>query len=67
MKTTHLLLIFGQLAVVLGFMSYLLNYLYLNNNVLISIITSVLFGFSLVLNLSYLIKTKKQLKEKSKQ
>ena len=64
MKTTHLLLIFGQLAVVLGFMSYLLNYLYLNNNVFISIITSVLFGFSLVLNLSYLIKIKKQLKEK---
>ncbi|MBT3244931.1 MAG: hypothetical protein HN352_17435 [Bacteroidetes bacterium] len=64
MKTTHLLLVFGQLAIVLGLMSYLLNYLYLNNNVFISIITSVLFGFSLVLNLSYLIKIKKQLKEK---
>ena len=57
-KNDKLLIVFGQFSLVLGILSFITNILYLENNHYIYLITGILLGLSLVLNIAYLIKLK---------
>ena len=58
-KTNYILAI-GQLSLVLGILGFIINYLFINNNPVLIFFISIFFGLSLVMNLTYLLKRKKQ-------
>jgi len=60
MKNNKFILAIGQLLFVFGFLGNIINYFYLNNNPFIVCFASILFGLSIVLNLIYLIRKKKE-------
>ena len=55
----HRFLALGQLTFVLGFSGFLLNEYYLDSNSFLAFFSGLLFGLSLVLNLTYLIRQRK--------
>lgn len=62
MKNNNLLLIIGQFSLILGFISFILNYFFLDHNLVIALLTGILFGLSIVFNITYLARKKKALK-----
>ena len=54
MKKNKLLLVIGQFSFVVGFLGSIINYFYFKNNPIIAIISGLLIGLSLFLNLIYL-------------
>jgi uncharacterized membrane protein HdeD (DUF308 family) len=56
MKKIEYYLIIGQLSLVFGIFGYLLNYLFLENNLILILFVGILFGISFVMNLTYLLK-----------
>ena len=52
------LLVIGQFSLVFGIFGFLINYLYLNNNPIIIFVIGILLGLSLVLNLTFLLKSR---------
>jgi hypothetical protein len=59
LKNINLLLAIGQVCLSIGFLSFIINYIILENNPFIVFFSGMLFGLSLVLNLTYLIRNKK--------
>jgi len=57
-QNNKLLIVAGQLSLVLGILSFILNILFLGSSYFIHFITGLLLGLSLVLNLTYLFKLK---------
>lgn len=47
-------LFFGQFSFILGFLCFMINTFLLNGNFILALLSGVLFGLSLVLNLNYL-------------
>lgn len=56
MNRNNRFLAFGQCFFVLGFTGYLVNEHYLHGSSMLAFFSGFLFGLSLVLNLTYLIK-----------
>ena len=54
MKNNNLLLAFGQIALVIGISCFMFNTFVFNNIPALSFVCGVLFGLSLVLNLTYM-------------
>jgi hypothetical protein len=59
MKKNKYFIVVGQFSLVLGLLGYIINSLYLENAPVLAFITGFLLGLSLVLNLTYLIQTRK--------
>jgi len=62
MKNNNLLLIIGQFSMILGFMGFIFNYFFLDHNLVIALLTGIVFGLSIVFNITYLQRKKKELK-----
>jgi hypothetical protein len=60
LKNINLLLAIGQVCLSIGFLSFIINYIILENNQFIAFFSGMLFGLSLVLNLTYLIRIRKE-------
>jgi len=56
MKRNNRFLIIGQLTFILGFLGLLVNEYYLIDSSILAFISGLLFGLSLVFNLTYLVK-----------
>lgn len=50
--------VIGQFSFFLGILGFLTNYLFLNNNWFLALISAILLGFSAVINIVYLIRRK---------
>jgi len=59
MKNNSLLFAIGQFSLFFGILGFLINYFILSHNPIVAFITGVLLGLSLVLNLAFLIRIKK--------
>jgi len=60
MQNKKTLLVIGQFSLVFGIVSFILNYFLFNMQLTLFIFSGVLFGISLVFNLTYLLRLKKQ-------
>ena len=60
MKRNNRFLVFGQFSYILGFLGLLTNELYFNGSSLLAFFSGLLFGTSLVFNLTYLLKRRFQ-------
>lgn len=58
MKNTKLLLVIGQYSLAAGFLCFLINYFFLGNYLSLALVAGVLFGVSLVFNLTYIRRRK---------
>ncbi len=56
MKRNYRFLAFGQLTFILAFISFLVNEYYLNDSSILAFFSGLMFGLSLVFNLTYLVK-----------
>jgi len=56
MKRNNRFLVPGQLSFILGFTGLLVNEFYFNGSSILAFISGLLFGTSLVFNLTYLLK-----------
>jgi len=56
MKNNNLILIIGQFSLSLGFTLFIINYLILDNGLILALLSGILFGLSLVFNLTYLVR-----------
>ena len=59
MKNKNLLFALGQFSLFFGILGFLVNYFILNHNPIVAFITGVLLGLSLILNLAFLIRMRK--------
>lgn len=55
MKKDSLLLIIGQSFMLIGFLTFIINYFFLNNNPVLVFAIILIFVLSIILNLKYLI------------
>jgi len=60
MKKNKVFIIIGQFSLVLGLLGFIVNSLYLGNNPALAFVTGLFIGLSLVLNLAYLIRLRKE-------
>lgn len=60
MKNNKTLLVIGQYSLAVGFICFLVNYFFLGNYLSIALIAGALLGASLVFNLTYIIRRKKE-------
>jgi uncharacterized membrane protein YuzA (DUF378 family) len=59
MEKNKLLLVIGQFSLFFGLLGFVINSLVLDNNPSLAFITGILIGISLVLNLAYLLRMKR--------
>lgn len=62
MKKDSLLLIIGQSFMLIGFLTFIINYFFLNNNPVLVFAIILIFVLSMILNLKYLINKIKESK-----
>jgi len=62
-KKDNLTLIIGQSFMLIGFTTFIINYFFLNNNILLVFVIILLFVLSMVFNLKFLIGKIKKSKE----
>jgi hypothetical protein len=62
-KTDNLPLIIGQSFMLIGFITFIINYFVLDNNTILVFVSILLFVISMGFNLKYLISKKKETKE----
>jgi predicted permease len=55
MKKDNLLLIIGQSFMLIGFSTFIINYFFLNNNLILVFTIILIFVLSIIFNLKYLI------------
>ena len=56
MKRNNRFLVLGQLSFILGFLGLLVNEFYFNGSSILAFFSGLLYGLSLVFNLTYLLK-----------
>ncbi len=58
MKKNKFLIVVGQLSLLVGFIGFLANYLYFDNQIIFFLV-GVLLGLALIFNLTFLLQNRK--------